>query len=158
MGQSQSGCTVTIPNNFDDQVNISGTGGIYDPAQCPSGDLVIDNANDKNGNSSITFNEDITLSSLTVNYRNGNNPLEIIIPSGITVSVTNDVSFNVNSTPQDKFLTVEGTLDVGETLDFGNIDFEIDGTGTISAKNVTAEVTQHVLLAVVAREPVQILR
>jgi len=134
--QTQTGCTISFPNNFDDQVNISGTGGIYNPSLCPSGDLILDNANDRNGNSTVTFNEDITLNSLTVNYKNGDNPLEIIVASGATLTVTEDVTFNVSSTPQDKFLTVNGNLDVGQTLDFGNIDFEIDGTGGISASDV----------------------
>ena len=128
--QTQSGCTITFPNNFDAQVNVST---IYNPALCPTGDLIIDNLNDKNGLSTVTFDADITLNSLTLNYKNGSNPLEIIIPLGITVTVTTDLVMNVNSTPLDKYLTVEGTLIVGGTLDFGNINLEIDGTGTISA-------------------------
>ena len=132
-GQSQSGCTITFPNNFDDQVDISS---IYNPALCPSGDLVLANLNDKNGVSTVTFDADITLNSLTLNYKAGNNPLEIIIPSGSVVTITNGLTMNLTSAVQDKFLTVNGTLDVGGTLDFGDIDLEIDGTGTISATTV----------------------
>lgn len=131
--QTQSGCTITFPNNFDDQVDISN---IYDPALCPSGDLILSNLNDRNGLSTVTFDADITLNSLTLNYKAGNNPLEIIIPSGVTVTVTTDLTMNLTSTVQDKFLTVDGVLDVGETLDFGGINLEIDGTGSISATDI----------------------
>ncbi|MDN4166895.1 T9SS type A sorting domain-containing protein [Cytophagales bacterium LB-30] len=132
-GQTQSGCTITFPNNFDAQVNLSA---IYNPASCPSGDLVLSNLNDKNGNSTVTFNQSITLNSLTLNYKAGNNPLEIIIPAGVTLTVTNDLIMNLTSVVQDKFLTVNGNLEVGETLDFGDIDLEIDGIGTISAGEI----------------------
>lgn len=132
-GQTQSGCTVTFPNNFDNQVDIST---IYNPALCPSGDLVLANLNDKNGASTVTFDADITLNSLTLNYKAGNNPLEIIIPAGVTVTVTTDLTMNLTSAVQDKFLTVNGTLDVGGTLDFGDIALEIDGTGTIDATTI----------------------
>lgn len=132
-GQSQSGCTISFPNNFDNQVDFSA---IYNPALCPSGDVIMDNLNDKFGNSTLTFDATITLNSLTLNYKNGSNPLEIIIPVGVTLTITNDLIMNVNSTPQDKFLTVNGTLSVGGTLDFGDINLEIDGTGLIEATTI----------------------
>lgn len=128
--QTQSGCVVTFPNNFDNQVNFSS---IYNPALCASGNVVLDNVNDKNGVSTVTFDSNITLNSLTVNYKNGNNPLEFIIPTGITVTIQNDLIFNVSSAPQAKFLTVDGVLDVGQTIDFGGINYEIDGSGSINA-------------------------
>lgn len=131
--QSQSGCTISFPNNFDNQVNFSA---IYNPALCPSGDVIMDNLNDKFGNSTVTFDATITLNSLTLNYKNGSNPLEIIIPVGVTLTITNDLIMDVNSTPQDKFLTVNGTLSVGGTLDFGDINLEIDGTGSIDATTI----------------------
>lgn len=134
LGQSQSGCTITFPNNFDNQVNISS---IYDPSLCPSGDLVLSNLNDKNGVSTVTFDTDITLNSLTLNYKAGNNPLEIIVASGVTVNIANDLTMNLTSTVQDKYLTIDGTLIVGGVLDFGNINMEIDGTGTINAGTIT---------------------
>lgn len=136
IAQSQSGCTITFPNNFDAQVDFSS---IYDPAQCPSGDVILSNLNDKNGNSTVTFDASTTLNSLTLNYKSGNNPLEIIIPSGITLTVTNDLIMNLTSVVQDKFLTVDGDLIVGGTLDFGDIDLEIDGTGSIDASTITGD-------------------
>jgi hypothetical protein len=132
--QTQNGCDIDFPNNFDDQVVFSS---IYDASACATGDVVLNNVNDKNGQSTVTFDEDITLNSLTINYKAGNNPLEIIIPSGVTLTITEDLFFNVSSTPQDKFLTVNGTLDVGDELNFGSIDFEVDGTGLISANRIT---------------------
>lgn len=134
LAQTQSGCDIDFPNNFDDQVLFSA---IYDATLCATGDVVLNNVNDKNGLSTVTFNENITLKSLTVNYKAGNNPLEIIVPAGVTLTITEDLFFNVSSTPQDKFLTVNGTLDVGDELNFGSIDFEVDGTGSISANRIT---------------------
>lgn len=131
---TQTGCTIDFPNNFDDQVNFSD---IYDPSLCPSGDVIMNNLNDKNGVSTITFDASITLNSLALNYSNGSNPIEIIVPFGVTLTITNDLVMDVNSAPQDKFLTIEGTLDVGGTLDFGGLNLEIDGTGTINAGTIT---------------------
>ncbi|MEQ8475625.1 MAG: T9SS type A sorting domain-containing protein [Fulvivirga sp.] len=134
-GQTQSGCTIAFPNNFDNQVNLSS---IYNSGSCPSGDLILDNLNDKNGNSTVTFDTNITLNSLTLNYKSGNNPLEIIIPNGVTVTVVDFVDMNLSSVVQDKFLSVSGVLNVGGNIDFGNIDLEIDGNGgTISAGSIT---------------------
>ena len=128
-------CTYTFPNNFNAQVTFAW---VMSQAGCSAGDdIILNNVNDKNGLSSVTFDADIALRSLTINYKSGNNPLEFIIPSGVTVDITNNLDFNVSSTPQEKFLDVDGTLNVGGTLDLGGINFEIDGTGTIAANEIT---------------------
>jgi len=100
---------------------------------CDNGDVTI---NDAGGSGELIFRQDVTLNSLTVNFQNGNKPINIIIEDGVTVTIANDLVFG-GQPNKDKFLVVNGTLDVGETLDFGGIEFEIDGTGDIAAKNVT---------------------
>ena len=125
-------CTYDFDNNFDDQVNFCD---LIDCNNCT--DVTLNNLNDKNGNSLVTFNQDIVLTNLTLNYKDGNSPLELVIPSGVTVEITNNLDFNLNSDPQDKFLTVEGTLIVGGNLDFDGIDMEIDGNGSIDAGSIT---------------------
>lgn len=100
---------------------------------CDNGDVIFDEAG---GDARLIFRNSVTLNSLTINFQNGNKPITIVIEDGVTLTITNNLTFG-GQPDKDKFLIVEGTLDVGETLDFGNIEFEIDGTGDISAKNVT---------------------
>jgi hypothetical protein len=104
-----------------------------DIINCPNGDVTI---TDAGGNGVLRFASDVTLNSLNIVFQNGNKPITIEIPSGVTVTITQGLTFG-GQPDKDKFLVVEGNLNVGETLDFGSIQFEIDGTGTISAKTIT---------------------
>ncbi|MBK6265170.1 T9SS type A sorting domain-containing protein [Marivirga sp. S37H4] len=113
----------------------SGAGEIFifsDLINCPNGDVVIDEAG---GEGILRFASDVTLNSLTINFQNGNKPIKIEIPVGVTVTIIDGVTFG-GQPNKDKFLIVEGTLDVGGTLDLGEIEFEIDGTGTINAERI----------------------
>lgn len=124
-------CTYNFPNNFNNQITFASI------INCNNGTVILDNANDKNGNSTVTFTQNVTLNNLTINFKNGANPLEFIIPAGVTVTILNNLSFNVNSSPQEKFLTVNGNLIVGNIFDIGNVSLEIDGSGSIKAKTIT---------------------
>ncbi len=133
LAQTQSGCTLTFPGNYSASSNFSD---IFDLTQCPSGNAVFDNFTAKNTGGDVSFDTNVSLNSLTINFASGNKPAELIIPSGVTVNITNDLTFS-GQVDKSKFLTVEGTLIVGGTLDFGGIEFEIDGLGSIDAKDIT---------------------
>ena len=123
LGQTQTGCTLTFPNNYNVTRNFSA---VFNTANCPSGDVIFNNVNSNPGGDGVLiFDADVTLNSLTINFANGNKPTEFIIPAGITVNITNNLTF-VGQGDKDKFFTIEGTLNVGGTLDFGDIQFEID--------------------------------
>lgn len=122
-GQS---CTINA-GNVNTDVNFSTYG-------CSNDDVVT--INNLGGSGRIIFDQNISIKSLEVNYKNGNNPVGFYVPTGIIVEVEDDIVFDVNSTPQAKFLDVDGTLRVGGTIDFGNTTTEIDGSGTIEADRI----------------------
>ena len=133
MGQTQSGCTLNFPNNYNVTRNFST---VFNMASCPSGDVIFNNVNSNPGGDGVLiFNSDVTLNSLTINFANGNKPTEFIIPAGVTVNITNNLVF-VGQGDKDKFFTIEGTLNVGGTIDFGDVQFEIDGSGNVTADRV----------------------
>ena len=84
------------------------------------------------GTGKVEFTSDEVLNSLTIGFANGNKPVEYIIPAGVTITIATDLTFS-GQPDKNKFLTVNGTLIVGGTLDFGSVLFEIDGTGSIDA-------------------------
>ena len=132
LAQTQSGCTLTFPGNYSADVNFAD---VFNMASCPSGDVIFENFTAKNTGGSVTFDSDVTFNSLTINFANGEKPADLNIPFGVTVNITNDLTF-VGQPDKDKFMTVEGSLIVGETIDFGGVQFEIDGTGSIDARDI----------------------
>jgi hypothetical protein len=114
--------------NLGSAVNLSAE------INCSGGDVVL-NLVGSNGSGSITFDQNLTFNSFDVTFQNGNKPAQFIIPAGITIHITNDFTFG-GQPDKDKFLVVEGTLIIGGTLDFGDLQFEIDGNGTIDAKDI----------------------
>jgi len=103
-----------------------------DLINCPSGTVTF---NDAGGQGTLVFDRNVTIDSLVINFQNGEKPINIFIPDTVTVTVNGGILFG-GQPDKDKFLTVEGTLDIGTTLDFGSIQFEIDGVGTISANRI----------------------
>ncbi|ADR23297.1 hypothetical protein MATR_28540 [Marivirga tractuosa] len=99
---------------------------------CDNGDVII---NDAGGEGQLVFRQDVSLNSLTVNFQNGNKPIRLVIPDSVTVTVTDDIIFT-GPNNKDKFLEVNGNLNVGDQLDFGGVPMEIDGTGSVSAREI----------------------
>ncbi|MBL6446923.1 T9SS type A sorting domain-containing protein [Fulvivirga sp. 29W222] len=123
-------CSYTQSGNLSSTISFSSI------INCPNGDVVLDNMNSNPaGDGKVIFDSDVTLNSLTVNFANGNKPVEFIIPAGVTVTITTNLTF-IGQPDKGKTLTVYGTLIVGNTLDFGSVQFEIDGTGTIDASAI----------------------
>ena len=123
-------CTYTQSGNLSSSITFASI------INCDNGDVVLNNMNSNpGGDGKVTFTTDVTLNSLTINFASGNKPVEFIIPVGVTVTITTDLIF-AGQADKDKFITVEGTLNVGGTLDFGDVEFEIDGSGSISATDI----------------------
>lgn len=114
--------------------NLNTAENISDEINCPNGNVVI---NEAGGTGSITFDQNATYNNFTVNFQNGNKPIKFIIPSGVTINITGSLTFFGTNPDKDKFLDVFGTLIVGGNIDFGGIEFEIDGTGSISAGSIS---------------------
>ncbi|MEP2771292.1 MAG: T9SS type A sorting domain-containing protein [Fulvivirga sp.] len=132
-GEVSAQCTAGDSNEFK---NLGSTVNLSDYINCPGGDVVLNTVgSDAGGNGQIIFDQNFNFNSITINFQNGNKPAEFIIPSGITVTITTDMTFT-GQVNKDKFLTVNGTLIVGNELDFGGIEFEIDGTGSIDAESI----------------------
>lgn len=129
--ETKAQCTYTQSGLLSTSLNFSA---IID---CDNGDVVMNEMNSNpGGDGKVIFDQDVTLNSLTINFASGNKPIEFIIPAGVTVTITNGMTFS-GQADKDKFLTIEGDLDVGGTLDFGGVEFEIDGSGSISAGAIT---------------------
>ncbi|GAA0891379.1 hypothetical protein GCM10009122_10580 [Fulvivirga kasyanovii] len=123
-------CSYTQSGNLSSTINFSSI------INCPNGDVVLSNMNSNpGGDGKVNFASDVTLNSLTVEFANGNKPVEFIIPAGVTVTITTNLTF-IGQPDKGKTLTVYGTLIVGNTLDFGSVEFEIDGTGSIDAGSI----------------------
>lgn len=133
VGSVSAQCTAGNSNEFK---NLSSTVNLSDYINCPGGDVVLNTVgSDASGNGQIIFDQNFNFNSITINFQNGNKPAEFIIPSGITVTITTDMTFT-GQPDKSKFLTVNGTLIVGNELDFGGIEFEVDGTGAIDAGSI----------------------
>lgn len=124
------------PCSYTQSGNLSSTITFASIINCANGDVTLSNmSSHPSGSGKIVFDQDVTLNSLSIGFASGNKPVEFIINPGVTVTILNGLTFS-GQPSKDKFLTVNGTLDVGGTLDFGSVEFEIDGTGTIEAADV----------------------
>ena len=114
--------------------NLSGTVNLSSEINCAT-DVVLNEVG-SDGTGIIIFDQTLTWDSFSVTFQNGNKPAQFVIPAGITITILGDLSFS-GMPNKDKFLVVEGTLIVGGTLALGDIPFEIDGSGTIDAGEIT---------------------
>lgn len=126
-----------VPCSYTQSGNLSSNITFASIISCDNGDVTLSNMNSNPaGQGKVTFNANVTLNSLDIAFASGNKPIEFIIPAGITVTIVGDLSFS-GQADKDKFFTINGTLIVGGTMDLGDIQFEIDGTGTIDAGAIT---------------------
>lgn len=126
---------------FDAQSNTSYTyTQLLSAAGCTAGsftDLVVTNLSAGNGVYALQFDQDVSLNSISITFKNGNNDSPIIIPSGITVSV-DDFSI-AGQSDKDKVLEVDGELSVTDNFDLGGVQIEVavGSGGSISAGSIT---------------------
>jgi hypothetical protein len=128
--------TVGAPCTYTQSGNLSSNITFASIINCDNGDVTLSSmSSHPSGSGKVTFASNVTLNSMDIGFASGNKPIEFIIPAGVTVTIIGNLTFS-GQADKDKFFTIDGVLIVGGTLDLGDLQFEIDGTGSIDAGSI----------------------